>query len=411
MTRPQPLAGIRVLDFSWVWSGPLVASMLSEFGAEVIKVEHGQRLDNSRLRGRPKKDGQPVEGPAIELPPYFHQVNHGKRGITVNAKLEEGRRLLHELVAISDVLVENLSPGALERTGMGYEACSRINPRLVYLSMSAVGQDGPLRQLRAYAPVMSSLCGLEALVGYPGEEPQGMMNFGYGDPNAAVHALLALLAALYERDETGRGRHIDFSQVEALLSVLAEPLLDAGMEGRNPLPTGNRHRTMAPHGIFPAAGIDRWVSIAVADDAQWQALVACMGRPAWACAPALQVAEGRLQQVGSIERELARWTRGLDAGDLVARLRSAGIACTAVQDVAGQWDDPHFESRGLRCEVRHPITGAERLYHAPWRMELDPPRIDASAPLLGADNDYVFGQLLGIAPGRLEQLKSAGVLA
>src|SRR5690606_14020686 len=157
----------------------------------------------------------------------------------LNLKAPQARQLLHRLAAVSHVVVENLSPGALARAGMGYEEVAAINPRIIYLSMSAAGQTGPSSGMRAYAPIMSSYCGFEALVGYPDEPPIGMMNFGYGDPNAAVHALVPLLAALLEAEETGRGQQVDMSQIEALLSVAAEPLIDYAMNRREGTPSGN----------------------------------------------------------------------------------------------------------------------------------------------------------------------------
>lgn len=408
---PRPLENVRVLDFSWVWSGPLVTSILAEFGAEVIKVEHGKRLDNSRLRGRPLQGGVPVEGPSIETGPYFHQTNHGKLGITVDLKSPEALALLDRLVGRSDVLVENLSPGALARAGLGYERLSGINPRLIYLSMAAAGQTGPLSGLKAYAPIMSSYCGFETLVGYPGEAAIGMMNFGYGDPNAAVHGLLPLLAALYETHETGRGQHIDMSQIEALLSVIAEPLIDNFMNQRDAAPTGNRHPAMAPHGIYACAGDNQWVSIAVADDAQWQALVAQLSSPDWARAAELANARGRLQRQDMIDAALSSWTRGQAQAKLVAQLRAAGIACSPVQDIAAQWADPQFQARQVRRPAVHPISGPEHLYRAPWTMETNAPEITGSAPLLGQHNDYVFGELLGIGHEELARLKDSGVVA
>lgn len=411
MSNRRPLEHLRVLDFSWVWSGPLVTSILAEFGAQVIKVEHGERLDNSRLRGRPLRDGKPVEGPSIETGPYFHQTNHDKLSITINLKSPEVRALLDQLVGISDVLVENLSPGALSRAGLSYEQVSALNPRLIYLSMAAAGQTGPLSGLRAYAPIMSSYCGFETLIGYGGEAPIGMMNFGYGDPNAAIHGLLPLLAAIYEAEDTGKGQHIDMSQIEALLSVIAEPLIDYFMNGREAAPTGNRHPAMAPHGVYPAAGNDRWVSIAVADDARWQTLVGLMGRPAWSAASHLAHAPARVKASADIDRELAHWTASREQSHLVARLRAAGIACSPVQDIAAQWSDPHFHARGIREATVHPISGPEFLYHAPWKMERSRPEIRNSAPLLGQHNDFVFGTLLGLDPERIARLKTDGVIA
>jgi crotonobetainyl-CoA:carnitine CoA-transferase CaiB-like acyl-CoA transferase len=411
MNAARPLEGIRVLDFSWVWSGPLVAGVLAEFGAEVIKVEHGQRLDNSRLRGKPLRDGQPVEGPSIETGPYFHQTNHDKLSITLNLKAPQARQLLHRLAAVSHVVVENLSPGALARAGMGYEEVAAINPRIIYLSMSAAGQTGPSSGMRAYAPIMSSYCGFEALVGYPDEPPIGMMNFGYGDPNAAVHALVPLLAALLEAEETGRGQQVDMSQIEALLSVAAEPLIDYAMNRREGTPSGNRHPAMAPHGIYPAAGDDAWVSIAVADDVQWEALLDAMGRPAGCDRSDWRTARGRLAQREAIDAVVAAWTASRPAAELAAALRARGIACSPVLDVPGQWADPHYQARGIRQKVVHPISGEEWLYRAPWRMERHPAQVRRSAPLLGEHNRHVFGTLLGLPDAEIDSLMQSGVIA
>ena len=411
MNNLRPLANLRVLDFSWVWSGPLVTAILAEFGAEVIKVEHGERLDSARLRGRPMQGGKPMQGPSIEIGPYFHQTNHDKRSITVNLKSPAARALLDRLAGISDIVVENLSPGALTRVGLGYERLAAINPRLIYLSMAAAGQSGPMSAMRAYAPIMSSYCGFEGLIGYPGEAPIGMMNFGYGDPNAAVHALLPLLAAIHEAEDSGLGQHIDMSQIEALMCVVAEPLIDRFMNGRDAVPTGNRHPRMAPHGIFPAAGDDRWVSIAVADDEQWQRLIDLMARPAWACDAGLAQAPQRVRAAALIETGLARWTGTRTQADLAASLRGAGIACSPVQDIAAQWADPHFAARALRQPATHPLSGPEMLYRTPWNMECSRPEIRASSPLLGQDNDHVFESLLGLDADEVARLKADGVIA
>ena len=410
-TDLRPLEGLRVLDFSWVWSGPLLTSMLAEFGAEVIKVEHGLRLDSSRLRGRPLVDGKPAAGPSIEIGPYFHQTNHDKLGITINLKSPAAQALVDQLVGISDIVVENLSPGALARVGLGYERLCALNPRLIYLSLAAAGQTGPISGMRAYAPIMSSYCGFEALIGYSGSDPIGMMNFGYGDPNAAIHGLLPLLAAILDVETSGRGQHIDMSQIEALLAVVAEPVIDHFMNGRDAVPTGNRNRQMAPHGIYPAAGTERWVSIAVADDAQWQTLVDLMARPNWAVEPAFAVADARVKRWAELDRELSCWTATHEQAHLVALLRGAGIACSPVQDIAAQWADPQFAARGLRHSVTHPISGPELLYRTPWNMERSRPEIRASAPLLGQHNDYVFKTLLGLGDDDLARLQADGVVA
>ncbi|MGE0723329.1 MAG: CaiB/BaiF CoA transferase family protein [Alphaproteobacteria bacterium] len=406
-----PLRGYRVLDFSWVWSGPMVAAILAEFGAEVIKVEHGKRLDNSRLRGRPIVDGKPMEGPSIELNPYFHQTNHGKRSITLNLKEPRAIALLHALAAKSQVVIENLSVGALARAGLGYEALAAVNPRIIYLSMSAAGQTGPLREMRAYAPIMSSYTGLEALVGYPGEGPTGMLNFGYGDPNAGAHALVALMAAIWHERRTGEGQLIDMAQIEAMLSVMPEPLIDRMWNGRDATPRGNAHPLHAPHGNYPVAGEDRWIAIAVTSDDAWRALRALMGAPDWAGDARLDAAAGRIAEREAIDRALAAWTATQDGAALVERLAAAGIAAAPVLGVEEQWAHPQFESRGLRQAVVHPHFGSERIYATPWRMSATPPRVESSAPILGQDNDYVLGEVLGLPADERKALAEAGVIS
>jgi len=407
MSEIRPLEGTRVVDFSWVWSGPQVGAWLAEFGAEVIKIEHGKRLDNTRLRGRPLINGVRPEGPSIELHPYFHQVNHGKRSITLDLKLEAARDLACDLIGISDIVIENLSPGALQRLGFGYDAVAAINPRIVYLSMSALGQTGPQANMRAYAPIMSAYAGMEAQVGYTGEAPIGMMNYGIGDPNAAAHALLPLLAALYDRERSGRGVHIDMAQIEALICALPEPVLTTFADGAPPARAGSRHPHMVPHGVFPTAEDDRWISVAVADDEEWAALTVLLNLSE----PGFATLQGRQAAIDVVESRLAAWTGQKRQADSVAALRAIGISASPLLTVAEQWEQGQVIERGILREVEHPVLGRERLYSAPWVMSETPPIINASAPCLGADNDYVFGELLHLDMDRIERLKADGVIA
>lgn len=411
MTAAEALSGYRVLDFSWVWSGPMVAAILGDLGAEVIKVEHGKRLDNSRLRGRPTLKTGTAEGPSIELNPYFHQTNHGKRSITLNLKNRRAVELIYRLTEKSDIVIENLTVGALARQGLGYSDLAAINSALVYLSMSAVGQTGPLRDMRAYAPIMSSFTGLEGMVGYPGEAPIGMLNFGYGDPNAGAHALVALTAALWSREQSGQGQHIDMAQIEAILSVIPEPLIDQIWNGRAATTKGNRRKDQVPHGIFPALGQDQWVAISIRDDADWSKLVALMGQPAWAKAPDLSKLTGRQHAEGVIEQQLGIWTAMRDRDDLVQQMQAADIPAAPVLSIEEQMSHPHFAERELLRQVDHPHFGPERLYATPWRMSETPPQVRQSAPILGADNQYVFCEVLGLGEAEVSSLIADGVIA
>ena len=407
----KPLAGVRVLDFGWVWSAPWVGTMLGELGAQVIKVEHALRPDNLRLAGRIFRDGKMVEGPSKEMSPMYHQINHGKLGITLNAKEPRAVALLHRLAAMSDIVIENMSPGAMERTALGYESLRPLNPRLVMLSMSAAGQFGSLSGMRAYAPTMSSFVGMEALVGYRGEAPIGALNFGLGDPNSSVHGLTALLAALRRARATGEGCYIDLSQLEALLGVLRPYLLDAQVNARQPPATGNAHPEMAPHGIYPALGHDAWLTIAIDNDAQWQALRALTRETSWANDARFDTNENRLAHAAALDTAIAHWTSAHPRDALVARLRAVGIASSPVLSVEELWRDPHFAARGIKQRVTIPVYGEEDLFRAPWRFSDFTPTIDRCGPLLGEHNDFVFGELLGLSAAEIAELKTAGVIA
>ena len=406
----RPLAGLRVLDLGWVWSAPMLAGLLTEFGAEVIKVEHGARIDVMRMRGRPLKDGQPMTGPSIELSPSFHQANHGKLGITLDLKHPDGLALLERLAAEADVLIENMSPGALERTGLGYEALAQANPGLVVVSMSAAGQNGPGAGMRAYAPVMSSFVGLEGLLGYPDEPPCGGLNFGLGDPNAAFHALLALLSVLRRRDRDGRGCRIDLSQVECLLTGMAGPLIDASLGAPPAAPIGARHPDLSPHGVYPAAGEDRWVAIAVTDEAAWHALCAAMGEVARGWLARYPDPASRVADAAAIDRAVAGWTAGRERDALCAMLRAAGVAASPVLPIEEVLASDAFAWRGTLREVPHPITGAESLMVLPCRFGRIEPRIERSSPLLGEHNRAVFVDRFGLSPQQFDALVAAGAI-
>lgn len=407
----RPLAGMRVIDFGWVWSAPWVGTILGELGADVIKVEHSRRPDSLRLSGRIFRNGERVEGPESEMSPMYHQVNHGKLGITLNAKEPDAVALLKRLVADADLVIENMSPGSMERVGLGYEDLKLVNPKLVMLAMSAAGQFGSLSGMRAYAPTMSSFAGMEALIGYPGEEPIGALNVGLGDPNASVHGLLAVLAAWRSAQATGRGCYIDLSQVEAITGVLRPYLLEAQIKGTQPTPAGNRHPEMAPHGIYPAKGGDRWVTIAVTDDDAWRAFVD-LARDATLPVGALQFDRAmRIEQSDILDRAIAAWTATFDRDVLVAELRSVGVASSPVLSVEEMWDDPQMLARKSATEVEIPVYGPEKLFCAPWRFARFAPLINRPGPSLGEHNRAVFGTMLGLSDDKIDELIAAGVIA
>ena len=423
---PQPLSGIRVLDFGWVWSAPWVSTMLAELGAEVIKVEHAKRPDNLRLSGRVIRDGKKVDGPSKEMSPIYHQVNHGKLGITLNAKEPRAVELLKRLVAMSDIVVENMSPGTMERTHLGYDTLREVNPKIVMLSMSAAGQFGPQSNMRAYAPNMSSSSGLESLVGYRNESPIGALCFALGDPNASSHAVLAVLAALSRVRATGLGCHIDLAQIEALVGVLRPYLIDSQMNDQQSPTLGNAHPDFAPHGIYPAQEDDAWLSLAVTTESQWQALGNLAGKLAgnitsevvggevqklWGESNNFKDNGARLENLEALDSAIASWTGIQPRDELVQQLREAGIASSPVLSIQEQWEEPHYRARGIKHPVNIPVYGTEELFQAPWRFSDFNPKITEPGPSTGQHNHQVFSELLGLDDDEISALEKAGVIA
>ena len=406
----QPLAGLRVLDLGWVWSAPQVGSMLAQLGAEVIKVEHRARPDNSRLSGAIIRDGQRIEGQTMDMSPMFHQINKGKLGITLNLKEPDGVAVLKQLAATSDIVLENMSAGSVERSGIGYDTLRVENPGLIMIALSGAGQFGPASDMRTYAPTMSSYVGLESMVGYPGELPTGALNFAIGDPNAAVHALAALFAALEQREASGRGCYIDLSQTEALFSTLTPYVLQAQIEGGQPPPMGNQHPTMAPHGIYPAAGNDCWLTIAVRDDRDWAALSALAAGQDWAGADRYATAAGRIAERAALDTALSVWTVGYDRDQLVANLRNARIPASPVNDIDGLWADPQVAARGMADVVELPGLGAEVLFRSPWTVSGIDITTGTRGPVIGEHNEVVLRGLIGLSAEAYAKLDAAGVI-
>ena len=406
-----PLAGLRVLDLGWVWAAPQVGSILAQLGAEVIKVEHRARPDNSRMSGVVIRDGQRIEGQTVDMSPMFHQINKGKLGITLNLKDPAGVELLKQLAESCDIVLENMSAGSVERSGIGYDTLSALNPRLVMVAMSGAGQFGSLSDMRTYAPTMSSFAGLESLVGYPSEVPTGALNFAIGDPNAAIHGLVALFAALARRETTGRGCYIDLSLTEALFATLTPYALQAQIEGGQPPTLGNAHPAMAPHGIYPTTGEDNWLSIAVRNDDEWAALSRVVGNQSWASEAQFVDAGSRIAKREELDAMLAKWTANRDRDTLVNELRAAGVPASPVNDIDGLWNDPQISARGMADIVDIPGLGPEMLFRAPWNISGVDIATGTRGPVVGEHNERVLRGTLGLSAEEFKHLIEAGVIS
>ena len=400
-----PLNGIRVINFGWVWAGPVAGQTLGFLGAEVLKIESRARIDMTRNLP-PFAEGVP--GPDRSL--SNHACWAGNGSVSLNLKQPQAKRLALELIAKSDVVIENFGPGVMEQLGLGYAQLRKVKHDLVMFSMPAAGLYGPLREVRTYGLSVTSTTGLDSLVGYKGGGPVPVEN-AFSDPFVGIFGSFAILAALHHRDASGEGQHIDFSQQEAIMQMVGPAYMDYVLNGRIGGPKGNEHplAAAAPHGVFPCAGDDRWISIAVPTDAEWQALVRAMGGPEWATLDCFATSALRGAHIQDLHAGLAAWTAGFDDRALAAMLQAHGVAAAPVLNVADLLTDPHYRARGTFIEVRHPLGFRETIYGAYVKTSRTVPDVQPG-PVIGRDNERVFRDILGMPQERYRQLVEEKVI-
>lgn len=396
--RGGPLAGIRVLELTKVWAGPYAGKMLAHLGAEVIKVESAANLDEMRAYG----------GVDIDSAPYFLSINQEVLSVQANTKTAEGLDLVRQMVARSDIVIDNIRPGAMERSKLDYESLRKIKPDIIQCSIKMWGNEGPLGYQTGYAPCFAALSGLTALVGHEGETPRGM-NIRYGDSTAGACAALACLAALHHRERTGEGQFIDLSAVEAMSSLVGDSLFAYAVTGEVPQPDGNFHPEMAPHGAYPCAN-GEWLSIAITDDAEWRALCAVLEAEALAADPRFVTSIGRIAEHHALDAALGELTRSQDAAALGERLRQAGVPAFRSQSSLDLCGDGWLWGREAYRMVSDHRRGSRPVIGPSWRMTPDPARVEKGAPLLGEHNDYVYREILGLPQARLDDLIARKVI-
>ncbi len=408
-----PLGNYRIVDLGTAWAGPQAGQILADMGAEVVKVETRTRLDGLRL-GRPIISDDAAGGDQglwPELQPVFHGLNRNKLSITLNLKTPEGLRLIRELIARSDVLINNYSPGVLGRLGLDYPELRKVHPDIILVSMPSVGETGPLRDILAYAPNIQALSGLSGVIGYQEDEPLvGQLQAPWSDAVAALHAALGTVAALRHRNLTGEGQSVEVAQLEATTSMLGEPLLDYQMTGSVAGPQGNFDPEFAPHNNYPCAEEDTWVAIAVQGEKEWEGFCRALGNPGWARDARFEDRYGRVRHCRELDRHVAEWTRQHTSQDVTGLLQRHGVAAMPVMSIEGQFMDPHLQERQAFAEVEHPRVGAEWVYGMPWLLSDTPGSVRTPAPLLGQHNDYILHELLGVPADELECLRAAEVV-
>jgi benzylsuccinate CoA-transferase BbsF subunit len=405
MTTHRPLQGLRVANFGWVWAGPVVGQTLGFLGAEVYKIESRARIDLTRTLP-PFAGG--VRDPDRSL--SNHACWAGNGSITLNLQKSEARDLARDFIAKCDVVIENFGPGFMPRIGLGYDDLRKVREDIVMFSMPAAGLDGPLKAVRTYGLSLTSLTGLDSLTGYLGGGPIPVEN-AFSDPLNGIFGAFAILTALTYRKRTGLGQHIDYSQQEAIMQLVGPAFMDYSLNGRVAGPRSNRHPLdrAAPHGIFPCAGDDRWISIAVVTDEEWRGLTTAMQKPDWARDPAFDTSAGRVARIDALHERLADWTRGQDDHALASLLQRHGVAAAPVLNVADLLADPHYRARKTFIKVTHPLGFDETIYGAYVKTSGFDPAV-RPGPAIGQDNDFVFKDLLGIDEARYRALVDAQII-
>ncbi len=402
--RSGALSHVRVLDLSRVLAGPWASQLLADLGAEVIKIERPGAGDESRAWGPPWLTTP--GGEATRESAYFTCTNRGKKSVTVDISRPEGQALVRRLAEVSDVLLENFKVGALARMGLGYEDLSRLNPRLVYCSITGFGQTGPYRARAGYDFLVQAMGGLMSITGQPGGEPT-KVGVAITDILTGMYAATSVLAALAHRERSGRGQRVDLALLEVQVAALANQAESYLVTGRPPGRMGNAHPSIVPYQAFAVR--DGHVAVAVGNDGQFARLCEVAGKAELAQDPRFATNAARVENRAALVPILAARFAARPAAEWIAALEAAGVPCGPINDRAQVFDDPHVRARGVRVEVPHPLAGKVPVVASPIHLSETPVR-HGTPPLLGEHTREVLGSVLGMAEDEIEKLRRDGVL-
>lgn len=402
----KALEGIKIVEFAAFAAGPVVGKHLADHGATVVHVESKVRPDGFRTHYPPYKDN--IHG--LNRSGLFALCNNDKLDITLNLKkAPAATELAKKIVAWSDVVIENFSPGTMGRLGLAYKELRQVKPDVIMLSSSNLGQSGPHAHHAGFGSQLSSLAGFTNLTGYPDGSPQ-ILYGPYIDYIAVAYGAVAILAALDYRARTGKGNYIDTAQYETGLQYLAPILLDYKINGRVAARNANRDPDAAPHGAYPSKGDDRWCAISVSSDDEWKKLRRAMGNPKWSADKKFATHKARKANEDELDRQIGEWTGGLTPATVMKKLQKAGVKAGAVNRMCDIYDDPQLKQRPQWVELEHPEIGKMHYQRPPFLLDKTPPGPSKRDPLLGEHNEYFYRELLGLSRMEYERLVKEGVI-
>jgi len=391
----RPLDGVRVLDFTWVVAGPVATRILADLGADVIKVERPNATDFGDRRGG-------LSG----------TLTRGKRSIVLDLTDPRGLDLARRLATVSDVVVDNFSARVMPNLGLDYADLCQLRPDIICVRMTGFGLTGPSRDHVSYGPTLQALTGYTLMMAEPGGPPAGF-GYSYADLAAGNAGALAVLAALWQRRQTGQGQLVDLSQYEVMASLVGPTLLARTLAGDASTPSGNasQEEPDAPHGVYPCAGGDRWLAITISGEDEWRRFTGAIAEPAWTREARFTTPAGRLAHAAALDELVATWTRQQVAEEAMVRLQAAEVAAGLVANARDLCElDPQLAARGHFVDVPTPEGGSVRIDGPPYLLSETPARVSGPGPLLGEHTDEVLSAILGCDAGQLATLRAAGVI-
>ncbi|MDH0733667.1 CoA transferase [Pseudomonas sichuanensis] len=403
------LSHLRVLDLSRVLAGPWSGQILADLGADVIKVERPGSGDDTRAWGPPfLKDSR---GENTSEAAYYLSANRNKRSVTIDFTQPEGQRLVRELAAKSDIVIENFKVGGLAAYGLDYQSLKAINPKLIYCSITGFGQTGPYAKRAGYDFMIQGLGGLMSLTGRPeGEEGAGPMKVGVAltDILTGLYSTVAILAALAHRDLAGVGQHIDMALLDVQVACLANQAMNYLTTGSSPRRLGNAHPNIVPYQDFPTA--DGNFILTVGNDGQFRKFAEVAGQPQWADDPRFATNKQRVANRAELIPLIRQATVFKTTAQWVSELEKAGVPCGPINDLAQMFQDPQVLARGLAVNIPHPLAGNVPQVASPIRLSETPVEYRQAPPLLGEHTEAVLSDVLGLDAMAVHELRTAGVL-
>ncbi|MFN3147417.1 MAG: CaiB/BaiF CoA transferase family protein [Paracoccaceae bacterium] len=397
--REGALSDLRVIEMGQLLAGPFCGQLLADFGAEVIKIEPPGVGDPMRQWGREKPHGKSLWWPVVA---------RNKKSVTLNLRTEEGQQMVRDLIASTDILIENFRPGTMERWNLGYDVLSAINPRLVMVRVTGFGQTGPYSSRAGYGAIGEAMGGLRYVVGDPSTQPS-RMGISIGDELAAVHACMGAMFAIHARERTGRGQIVDSAIYEAVLNMMESLVTEYDVAGYVRERTGAILPNVSPSNVFDTAD-GKLLLIAANQDTVFKRLAEAMGRPDLAEDARYATHSARGAHQAELDGIINDWTRTVPLDALEALMNEHGVPCGLIYKAEDMIADPHFEAREAIVEVDHPDFGKIKMQNVAPRLSETPGSVRHVGPALGEHNDYVYGEVLGLSPDKRAELRDAGII-